>query len=97
MRSFLRFLFSTSTNATLEIENIRFYSLEQPRLEIQRQGSAVVLTWPLTAAGYTLESTTSLTNPAWVAVTNAPTITADAYALTNSISDQSRYFRLRPR
>ena len=94
---FFGFLGGTSTNAALIIENIRFYSLETPRLGITRTGNATVLNWPLTAAGYALESTPSLTAPVWQAVTNVPAIVADRYAHTNVLSDQSRFFRLRAR
>jgi len=94
---FFGFLGETSTNATLTIENIRFYSLAQPRLEISTSGSVNLLSWPLTAGGYVVETTPSLTSPTWEIATNAPVISADLYVLTNSWSDQSRFFRLRQR
>jgi len=94
---FFGFLGGTSTNATLVIENIRFYSLAQPTLEISVSGNATVLSWPLSAGGYEVETTPTLTTPTWEAVTNAAAIAADRYVLTNSLSEQSRFFRLRPR
>ena len=87
----------TSTNATLTIENIRFYSLHQPRLEIGRSGGAVLLAWPGTAGGYVVESTPTLASPTWGTATNAPVLLADRYILTNIWSDQTRFFRLRQR
>jgi len=92
---FFGFMGGTSTNATLIIENIRFYSLAQPRLEIAVSGNATSLSWPLTAGGYVVETTPSLTSPNWETATNAPLISADRYVLTNSWSDQSRFFRLK--
>jgi hypothetical protein len=92
---FFGFLGGTSTNATLTVENIRFYSLAQPRLEIYASGNVTLLSWPSTAGGYVLESTPSLASPLWEAATNAPVISAGRYVLTNSWSDQSRFFRLR--
>lgn len=92
---FFGFLGGTSTNATLIIENIRFFSLAEPRLEIAVSGDATLLSWPLTAGGYVVETTPTLTTPTWETVTNAPVISADRYVLTNSWSDQSRFFRLR--
>ena len=92
---FFGFLGGTSTNATLTIENIRFYSLAQPRLEISRSGSMTLLSWPTTAGGYVLESTPSLISPVWETATNTPEISADRYNFTNSWSGQSRFFRLR--
>jgi hypothetical protein len=92
---FFGFLGGTSSGATLVIENIRFYSLERPRLDIASVGGTTVLSWPATAAGYVLETTASLTSPAWEIVTNAPVVAGDRYVLTNYWSDQTRFFRLR--
>lgn len=92
---FFGFMGGTSTNATLIIENIRFFSLAEPRLQISASGSMTLLSWPLTAGGYVLETTPTLTPPTWETVTNAPVISTDRYVLTNSLSEQSRFFRLR--
>jgi len=91
---FFGFLGGSSANATLVIENIRFYSLAGPRLEIQVSENGTVLSWPLSASGYVLETTPTLTTPTWEVVTNAPTILVDRYVLTNSWSDEVRFFRL---
>ncbi len=88
----------TSTNATVQIENIRFYSLQPPQLQIANAaGGTVRLTWPATAGGYVVETATALAAADWTALTNAPTLTADRYTLTNGASDAVRFFRLRPR
>jgi hypothetical protein len=87
----------TSTNCTLQVDNIRFYSLQEPRLEIALSGGAVLLTWPANAGGYVMETSSSLASTNWTALTNAPVLMSDRYALTNSWSDQTRFFRLRPR
>jgi len=92
---FFGFLGGTSSGAKLVIENIRFYSLEPPRLDIASVGGTTVLSWPATAAGYVLETTASLTSPTWEIVTNAPVVVGDRYVLTNYWSDQTRFFRLR--
>ena len=92
---FFGFLGGTSTNAALQIENIRFYSLEQPRLEITRAGNALLLSWPTTAAGYSVESTVELSGPNWQPMINAPVVVDDRYVLTNSAPAISRFFRLR--
>jgi hypothetical protein len=91
---FFGFMGGTSTNATLTIENIRFYSLAQPRLEISTSGNVTLLSWPSTAGGYVVESTPTLASPIWEAVTNAPVISGSSYILTNYWSDQTRFFRL---
>jgi hypothetical protein len=92
---FFGFMGGTSTNATLIIENIRFYSLAQPRLEISTSGTVTLLAWPSTAGGYVVESTPSLTAPVWETATNVPVISGGSYILTNYWSDQTRFFRLR--
>ena len=94
---FFGFMGGTSTNATLVIENIRFFSLAEPRLEISVSDSMTLLSWPLTAGGYVLETTPTLVSPTWEAVTNAPAISADRYVLTNSLGGASQFFRLRAR
>jgi hypothetical protein len=87
----------TSTNATLEVENIRFYALQPPSLNIRISNGTAVLTWPSSAAGYAVETTASLSAPSWETITNAPALSAGGYALTNGIGDQTRFFRLRSR
>ncbi len=94
---FFGFMGGTSTNATLQIENIRFYSVATPRLEIARSGGTTLLSWPSTAGGYVVETTPTLASPTWESVSNAPAISADRYVLTNSWSEPSRFFRLRAR
>ena len=94
---FFGFLGGSSTNATLVIENIRFYSVATPRLEIARSGGATLLSWPSTAGGYVVETTPTLATPAWESISNAPAISADRYVLTNSLNEPSRFFRLRAR
>jgi len=92
---FFGFLGGSSTSATLVIENIRFFSLAEPRLEIAVSGNGTLLSWPLTAGGYVVETTPTLAAPNWETVTNAPVILTDRYVLTNSWSDETRFFRLR--
>jgi hypothetical protein len=92
---FFGFLGGTSTNATLQIQNIQFYSLQQPQLNIVPMNGGALLAWPTTAAGYVIESTPSLTSPVWETATNVPVISGGSYILTNYWSDQTRFFRLR--
>jgi hypothetical protein len=92
---FLGFMGGTSTNATLEVENIRFYSLQPPSLSIQVAGGTIVLTWPSTAGGYALESTPTLTGAGWQTITNAPAVSGSFYAMTNAAPAGSMFYRLR--
>ena len=92
---FFGFLGGTSTNATLLIENIRFFSVTAPSLQIQILGTNVVVTWPLSAVGYFLQTTTNLTAAnSWLDVTNLPTIVNLQYTVTNGLSAGSRFYRL---
>jgi pimeloyl-ACP methyl ester carboxylesterase len=92
---FLGIVGGTSTNATMTVGNILFYSEAPPVLQIQMAGTNVVLTWPLWAANYALETTASLgaTN-SWTIVTNAPSIANSECSITNQISGGISYYRL---
>jgi hypothetical protein len=92
---FFGLLGGTSTNCTVQVENIRFYSLQPPSLSVQVAGGSVVLTWPSTAGGYALESMPTLTGASWQAITNAPVLSADRYVMTNAVSGGSMFYRLR--
>jgi uncharacterized repeat protein (TIGR03803 family) len=85
----------TSTNASLTVSDIAFYVTLPPSLQIQMAGTNVVLTWPLSAAGYVLQSANQLSPPvSWTAVTNVPVIVNFQYTVTNQISSGSRFYRL---
>ncbi len=68
----------------------------RPNLSVVLSGSSVVLTWPLNAPGYTLESTTNLQQATtWVAVTNALVLQTGQHSVTVPILNSSQFFRLR--
>ena len=86
----------TSTNASATLDGMRFYKAVAPSLQTRMAGHSVVLTWPLFAVGYFLETSTSLTPPAsWTVVPDAPTVVDFQLAVTNRITDGSRFYRLR--
>jgi uncharacterized repeat protein (TIGR03803 family) len=85
----------TSTNASVTVSDIAFYVTLPPSLRIQLAGTNVVLTWPLSATGYVLQSANQVTPPvSWTTVTNVPVIVNFQYTVTNQISSGSRYYRL---
>jgi pimeloyl-ACP methyl ester carboxylesterase len=85
----------TSTNANLTVSDISFYITLPPSLQIQLAGTNVVLTWPLSGAGYVLQSANQLTPTiSWATVTNVPVIVNFQYTVTNQISDAARFYRL---
>ena len=85
----------TSTNASLEIENIRFYSLQPPQLNMFVNGSTATLSWPSNVGGGVVEGAASLFSTNWEAITNAPVLSPTSYMVTNSLTDPIRFFRLR--
>lgn len=92
---FLGIVGGTSTNAALTVSNFQFYVTLPPSLQIQLSGTNVVLTWPLSGAGYVLQSANNLTPLiSWTTVTNVPVIVNFQYIVTNQISSGSRFYRL---
>jgi hypothetical protein len=92
---FFGVLGGTSTNANVQINDVQFISFTSPSLSISQSSGAVALSWPSSANGYTLQSSSSLTTANWSDVTNIPSLFAGVFTVTNSWSDQVRFFRLR--
>ncbi len=67
----------------------------QPSLTILRSGTGASLTWPSDAAGYKLQSTTSLTLPiTWKDVSAGVVVINGQNVLTNAISGAQQFYRL---
>lgn len=66
-----------------------------PQLQIARVSNQTVLSWPLSAVGFGLEQTASLSAPAWSASTNAVEIVNQLNFVTNHPADSTMFFRLR--
>jgi pimeloyl-ACP methyl ester carboxylesterase len=93
---FLGIVGGTSTNASLTAGGISFYAVAPPSLQAQASGSNLVVTWPVSADGYALETSTSLTGTnSWAPVTNVPAILDFQNTVTNEISAGSRFYRLK--
>ena len=93
---FFGLLGGTSTNVAVTVDGLRFYQVEAPSLEVQTSGDSVVITWPLSAGGYLLETSDNLAAmTSWVTVTNPPAIAGFQNAVTIDVSAGSRFFRLR--
>jgi uncharacterized repeat protein (TIGR03803 family) len=65
-----------------------------PVLSISPAGGNVILTWPLSASGFTLESTTNLAPATWSSVTPGPVVINGRNTVTNPISGRWRFYRL---
>jgi hypothetical protein len=86
----------TSTNASVTVKHLHFNTLVPPSLAVAKADNAVVLSWPITATGYGLESTSALgTTNQWTPVTNAAGIAGFEQVVTNAVSATNEFFRLR--
>jgi hypothetical protein len=65
------------------------------RLNIARETDGLWLTWPASAAGFTLQSTSSPTDPAsWVTLISPPVSTGDQNSVKVDVSDAPTFYRL---
>jgi hypothetical protein len=66
-----------------------------PQLAIALSAQSVILSWPVGAASYVLESASSLPAIAWDPVTNNPAIGPTEQTVQLPITDSTKFFRLR--
>ncbi len=93
---FFGFMGGTSTNAILQIDNIRFYNFQAPSLQAQFSGSNLIIKWPLSAQNFSLQTTTNLGDPnSWTTITDVPAIVNLQNAVTNPIVESQRFYRLK--
>jgi hypothetical protein len=93
---FLGIVGGASTNTILTVSGIRLYSVMPPLLQAQMSGNNFVLSWPLSASDYVLQTSTNLTDTnSWTAVTNVSTIVNLQNAVTNPISGGAQFYRLK--
>lgn len=64
-------------------------------LSIQLTNGSVVISWPTSASGYTLETKATLSTPDWSPVGNAPVVVDDRYNVTLPATNPTAFFRLR--
>ncbi len=69
-------------------------SLIGPSLTATRVGQNLVLSWPISAPGYTLQSTTSLSAPNWKPVAKVPVVVGNQYYVTNNSASGNNFYRL---
>jgi uncharacterized repeat protein (TIGR03803 family) len=93
---FLGIVGGISTNAQLTVSDIQFYSVALPALQAQVLSSKLIASWPLSASGFTLQTSTNLTaTNSWTTVTNVPAIVNLQNAVTNPVSGGMRFYRLK--
>jgi hypothetical protein len=65
-------------------------------LQAQADGGNLMLSWPLSAANFSLQTTTNLADRnSWVTLTNVPAIVNLQNAITNPASGEARFYRLK--
>jgi hypothetical protein len=93
---FIGIVGGTSTNAQLTIEDFVFSISSSPLLQAQASGNNCVLSWPLSAADYALQTSTNLTDTnSWTAIPNVPAIVNLQNTVTNPISGGAQFYRLK--
>ena len=65
-----------------------------PSLTISPSDQNVILTWPASATGFTLQSITNFVAPVWTAIFPAPVVVNGFNMVTNPISGTQQLFRL---
>lgn len=65
-----------------------------PLLRISLAGTNAIVMWSTNATGFTLLQTTNLLPPNWNAITNAPGIVSNRFAVTNKLNSSGSFFRL---
>jgi len=89
----LRFAHAGSDSWYFGIDDVGLYAMPTaaaPTLNVARSGDQVTLTWPA-GSGLALQSTLTLSPPAWTAV---PGVTGNAY--TVAASETARFYQLGP-
>lgn len=70
-------------------------AVESPQLGIVRAGIKVIVAWPTSFTGFTLQSTTNLAAPVWANVSPAPVVINNLYVVTNSPVVKQTFYRLK--
>jgi len=66
-----------------------------PQLHIAMTGTNAIVRWPLSATGFNLEESSSLSPANWMTWTNPIAITSNQNFATNALATGVKYFRLR--
>jgi hypothetical protein len=92
---FIGIVGGTSANAQLTVENLAFAISSPPSLQAQKSDGKLVLSWPLAAQNFSLQTTTNLADPSsWTTQTNAPAVVNFQNVITNPIAGGQGFYRL---
>lgn len=81
------------SNSALSADQLDSAAIPAPKLSMQFNGTSIVLTWPASFAGYTLESAETVDATTW-AVESA-SVVGDQYTADISLTTATRFYRLR--
>jgi hypothetical protein len=82
----------TSSNAVLAVINVNVVAALP--LTMAQSGGSLVLSWPVSPAGFVLETSTNLAQPQWVPVTTMPLPNGNQYLYPVSRTATSQFYRL---
>ncbi len=80
--------------ASFQVTSNHLAPTEGPSLMASRDGNNVVLTWPATATGFEVQTTTALSPAAWNSAGLTPTVEGNSYKVTVPAADPTRFYRL---
>lgn len=91
-----------ATDVTLEASipghpgtSLPFTVLNAPQVGIQNSGSSVVISWPVSPTGFTLEETHDLSAASnWTTVPVSPAVDGSYYSITNTPTATNTFYRL---
>jgi hypothetical protein len=64
-------------------------------LSVSQSSGNIALNWPLANAGFSVQTSSNLSNPTWITLTNAPSLTSsNTWQVTVPVSSGARFFRL---
>ena len=81
----------------IQISNFRFANeaVARPVLSMQTApGNTVLLSWPQSTAGFTLQQNSALGSPGWTPVPEAPALIGGQYQLSVQASNHQEFYRL---
>jgi hypothetical protein len=86
----------TSNNYVITYHNGILTVNAPPTLQYSLQGGVLVLSWPASAIGFSLQTATNLSIPSnWTPVTNTVTVIGDQNVVTNATSEAWAFFDLK--
>ena len=84
----------TTTNRVVALRVFNDVATTPPSLSITKSAGNLVLTWPLTATGYTLRSKGTLAAGPWATNSPAPVTAGSVYQVTEPIGATNKFYQL---